>query len=71
MSIAMKKFQSMLDEVLKQNTEISPKQGKVLRDACLNLYVKLTAVEENARMSAEIRDDIRKSAVEFYKMEKK
>ncbi len=67
----MKKFQSMLDEVLKQNTEINPIQEKVLRDACLNLYVKLTAAEENVKMSAEIRDDIKRSAVDFYKAEKK
>ena len=61
----------MLDDELMQNTEISPDQKKILYDICLNLYVKLSTSDENARMSADIRDTIKNSAAEFYKAEQK
>lgn len=67
MSIAMKKFRSLLENEIRKNTKLSIKQQQILTDTCLEIYVKLSSTE-NSRISSDIREDIKYRAGDFLRL---
>ena len=65
MSIAIKKFYSMLDEELKSNTNISDNQKNAIRSICEKVYMLESTDSNAANINSKIRDEIKLNADRF------
>lgn len=65
MSIAIKKFYSMLDEELKANTNIPDDQKNAIRSICEKVYMLESTDSNAANINSKIRDEIKLNADRF------
>lgn len=65
MSIAIRKFYSMLDEELKSNTNISDNQKNAIRSICEKVYMLESTDSNAANINSKIRDEIKLNADRF------
>jgi len=59
LSIAIKKFYSMLDEELKANTNIPDDQKNAIRSICEKVYMLESTDSNAANINSKIRDEIK------------
>jgi len=64
MSIAIKKFLSMLDQEIGSDNELNSDQKNVLRKVCEKIYV-LETTGDSSQMPSQIREDIKFYAQDF------
>jgi len=65
LSIAIKKFYSMLDEELKANTNIPDDQKNAIRSICEKVYMLESTDSNAANINSKIRDEIKLNADRF------
>ena len=59
MSIAIKKFLSMLDQELLSDDKLSENQKKVLKKFCEKVYVLETTNDGSAQLPSQIREEVK------------